>query len=71
MREGFLKQSTKQTTRRGAPAFRRFAAFSAAALVFLACASSYNRPLVSRGARSNCVSSTDSASSSSAPARRG
>ena len=49
MREDFLNQSTQQTIRRGIQAFRRIAAFSAAALVVVACASSYNRPLVSRG----------------------
>ena len=60
MMEGSLNQRTKQTTRRSVRAIRLSAVFSAAAtglklagvagvLVVLACASSYNRPLVSRG----------------------
>jgi hypothetical protein len=46
MREGPVIQKTIQTTRRGAI---RLTAYWAAALLVLACASSYNRPLVSRG----------------------
>lgn len=55
-----MHQSTKQTNRRGILATRRIASFFAPStglrlagfaglLVLLACASSYNRPLVSRG----------------------
>jgi hypothetical protein len=55
-----LIQSSKQTTRRAGQALRRMASISAFAtglklagvagfLVLMACASSYNRPLVSRG----------------------